>query len=149
MQRYRAVARDWLRRTELAVPKERSLIAIVDDDEAVRESTKGLMRSLGFNAEAFPSGEDFLRSPHLNRTACLVADVNMPEMNGLELHQHVSALPESIPTILITAYPSDRNRTQALDAGVLFYLAKPFSEAELLSSVRSALGQDNDPESGS
>lgn len=119
--------------------KQRCIIAIVDDDEAVREATKSLLRSVGFSVETFPSGEDFLRWPHLERTACLVADFNMPGMTGLELHLQVSALDESIPTILITAYPSDNNRTRALHAGVSNYLVKPFSETEILSSVRSAL----------
>jgi FixJ family two-component response regulator len=120
------------------VPEEQCLIAVVDDDEAVREAVKGLMRSVGFSVEAFSSGEEFLQSPYLGRTSCLVADFNMPGMNGLELHHHVSALEEKIPTILITAYPSDSNRTRALEAGVSSYLAKPFSEDELLRSVRSA-----------
>lgn len=118
---------------------EQCLIAVVDDDEDVREATRGLMRSFGFAVEAFPSGEDFLRSPNLDRTACLVADINMPGMTGLELHHHISALKKSIPTILITAHPSDNNRKRALDAGVVRYLTKPFSEDELLSSISLAL----------
>lgn len=97
------------------------------------------MRSLGFAVEAFPSGEDFLRSADLDRTACLVADINMPGMSGLELHDHISALNKSIPTILITAHPSESNRRRALDAGVVRYLTKPFSEEELLSSISLAL----------
>ena len=117
------------------------MIAVVDDDEGCREATKGLMRSLGFAVEAFPSGEDFLRSPNFERIACLVADINMPGMSGLELHQKVSTLPKSIPTILITAHPSDSNRKRALDAGVVRYLTKPFSEEELLSSVSLALAR--------
>ena len=128
----------------LAVRKKQPLIAIVDDDESVREATKGLMRSMGHAAEAFSSGEDFLRSPHLSRTACLVADVNMPGMSGLDLHRHVSSVTESIPTILITAYPNDNVRARALTAGVIGYLIKPFSEDELLGCVRSALAQEGD-----
>jgi FixJ family two-component response regulator len=124
---------------ELSVPKEHRLIAIVDDDELVREAIKGLMRSMGLAAEVFASGEEFLRSPHLSRVGCLVADVNMPGMSGFDLHHHVSALSKRIPTILITAYPSDRSL--ALGAGVLCYLAKPFSDDELLSCVCSALDQ--------
>jgi FixJ family two-component response regulator len=130
------------RSTELAVKQtEPRLIAIVDDDESVREATKGLMRSMGLAVEAFPSGEDFLRSSHLSQTACLVADVNMPGMSGLDLHQRVAALPKGIPTILITAYPSDSIRERALSAGILGYLVKPFSEDELLNCIRSALSR--------
>jgi FixJ family two-component response regulator len=128
--------------------KQRCIIAIVDDDEAVREATKSLLRSVGFAVETFPSGEDFLRWPDLNRTACLVADFNMPGMTGLELHFQVTALDENIPTILITAYPSENNRTRALDAGVLNYLVKPFSETEIVGSVRSALNEECDARGG-
>jgi FixJ family two-component response regulator len=131
------------RPTELAVQKtEPRLVVIVDDDESVREATKGLMRSMGLAAEAFPSGEDFLRSSHLGRTACLVADVNMPGMSGLDLHHRVAALPKRIPTILITAYPNDTIRERALSAGILCYLIKPFSEDELLDCIRSAIGHE-------
>ena len=93
--------------------KRKPLIAIVDDDESVRETTKGLMRSMGFSAEAFGSAGDFLDSAHLSRTECLVADVNMPGMSGLDLHQHLAAAGKAIPTILITAYPNERVRTLA------------------------------------
>jgi FixJ family two-component response regulator len=124
------------------VEKKRALIAIVDDDESVREATKALMRSTGLAAEAFSSAEEFLRSPQLERTACLVADVNMPGMSGLDLHRQISALSRSIPTILITAYPSESVRARALSAGVIAYLAKPFSEGDLLKHVRSALDDD-------
>ncbi|HEY4309071.1 MAG TPA: response regulator [Pirellulales bacterium] len=118
---------------------EQNLIAIVDDDESVREATKGLMRSMGLAAEAFSSGEDFLRSPHLSRTACLVTDFNMPGMSGLDLLRQVSALSKSIPTIMITAYPNDGVRARALSEGVVCCLVKPFNEDELLECVRSAL----------
>jgi FixJ family two-component response regulator len=120
------------------------LIAIVDDDESVREATKGLMRSIGLAVEAFPSGEDFLRSPNLGRMACLVTDINMPGMNGLDLHRRVSALSKSIPTILITAYPNESVRARALSAGVICYLVKPFSKEELLHCIRSALSRDQE-----
>jgi FixJ family two-component response regulator len=130
------------------VVAEQCLIAVVDDDEDVREATRGLMRSLGFAVEAFPSGEDFLRSVNLDRTACLVADINMPGMTGLELHQKVSALTKSIPTILITAHPSDNSRKRALEAGVVRYLTKPVSEEELLSSINLALARSGNSEGG-
>jgi FixJ family two-component response regulator len=118
------------------------LISIVDDDEAVREATKGLMRALGFLAEAFESGEDFLKFDRLHSTACLIADVQMPQMSGLELHRRMIASGLSIPTILITAYPDDGVRARALKAGILCYLTKPFNMNELLVCIRSALGRD-------
>ncbi|HEY2184634.1 MAG TPA: response regulator [Xanthobacteraceae bacterium] len=125
------------------------LIAIVDDDESVREALKALMRSMGLAAEAFSGGEEFLRSPDLGRTACLVADINMPGMSGIDLHRHVSALSQSIPTILITAYPNETARARALSAGVVAYLVKPFSEDDLLSFIRTALARPGDGGSAS
>lgn len=124
------------------------LISIVDDDESVREATKGLMKSLGFAAEVFPSAEDFLASRHLRRTTCLIADVNMPGMTGLELHRRLKASGKTIPTILITAYPDDGVRARAVTDGVICYLSKPFDEDDLLACISSALtrakpGQQN------
>jgi FixJ family two-component response regulator len=121
------------------VPDKQPLIAIVDDDESVLEATKSLLRSLGFAAEAFSSGKEFLASPPLRHTACLVADVNMPGMSGLNLHRHLAASGQHVPTILITAYPDDRVRARALGVGVLCYLAKLFGEGDLLSCIRSGL----------
>jgi FixJ family two-component response regulator len=115
------------------------LISIVDDDEAVREATKGLMRALGFVAEAFGSAEDFLKFERLQGTACLIADVQMPQMTGLELHRRLVAAGVSIPTILITAYPDDGVRARALKAGVICYLTKPFNKDDLLGCIHSAL----------
>jgi FixJ family two-component response regulator len=125
------------------------LIAIVDDDESVREATKDLMRSMGLAVEAFACGEDFLRSPHLSRTACLVADINMPGMSGLDLHRHLSVRNKSIPTILVTAYPNDSVRERALSAGVICYLEKPFSEDDLINGIRSAFAEAGDSGNGS
>jgi FixJ family two-component response regulator len=119
---------------------DETLISIVDDDESVREAVKGLMRSLGFAAEAFWSGEDFLRSNRLDRTGCLIADVQMPGMSGLDLYQQLVAAGKSIPTILITAYPDDGVRARALKAGVLCFLIKPFREDDLLACIRSVVG---------
>jgi len=122
------------------VPKK-PLISIVDDDESVREATKGLMKSLGFIAKTFSSAADFLTSRYLRRTACLIADVNMPGMTGPELHDRLRDLGSTIPTILITAYPDDNVRARALSAGVICYLRKPFDEDDLLVCIRSALVQ--------
>ena len=122
--------------------KRKLLISIVDDDESVREAAKGLMKSLGYAAETFPSAEDFLQSQQAPRTACLIADVNMPGMSGLDLHRHLSTSGKRIPTILITAYPDNGVRDRALNAGVICYLSKPFDEGDLLSCIHSALPSD-------
>jgi len=122
--------------------KRKLLISIVDDDESVREAAKGLMKSLGYAAETFPSAEDFLQSQQVPRTACLIADVNMPGMSGLDLHRHLSTSGKRIPTILITAYPDNGVRDRALNAGVICYLSKPFDEGDLLSCIHSALPSD-------
>jgi FixJ family two-component response regulator len=125
------------------MPKRKPLISIVDDDESMREAAKGLMKSLGYTAETFPSAEDFLQSQQVPRTACLIADVNMPGMSGLDLHRHLSTAGNRIPTILITAYPDNTVRERALNAGVICYLSKPFDEGDLLSCIHSALPSDN------
>ena len=115
------------------------LISIVDDDQSIREAMLDLMSSLGFVAKAFPSAEAFLQSDALRTTSCLIADVQMPGMNGLELLRRLSASGNAVPTILITAYPTEKVRTQALKAGVIGYLPKPFSDAELLGYLNWAL----------
>jgi len=114
-------------------------ISVVDDDKSVREAITGLMRSLGFVATAFHSGESFLSSNRRHSTACLIADMQMPGMTGLELHGRLAASGKPIPTILITAYHDERVRARALQAGVICYLAKPFDENELLACISSAL----------
>ena len=111
----------------------------MDDDESVRNAIKGLMRSVGFAAEVFSSANEFLQSADLGRAACLVADVHMPSMSGIDLHQNLLVQGNTIPTILITAYPSDNDRARALQAGVLCYLAKPFEEQDLLNCIHDAL----------
>jgi FixJ family two-component response regulator len=116
-----------------------AVIAIVDDDQSVREALTSLVRSLGYRALAFECGEDLLKSKRRGSVSCLVADVQMPGMTGLELHQRLSASGQPIPTILITAYPDDGVRERALAAGVIGYLSKPFEEDDLLACVRSAL----------
>jgi FixJ family two-component response regulator len=117
------------------------LISIVDDDESVREATKGLMRAVGFLADSFASAEDFLKFDRLRSTGCLIADVQMPQMSGLELHRRLVASGFSIPTILITAYPDEGGRERALKAGVIGYLAKPFTTDDLLACINAALGR--------
>ncbi|WP_029583241.1 response regulator transcription factor [Bradyrhizobium sp. URHD0069] len=121
------------------MPNSGPIIAIVDDDEAVGNAIEVLMRSMGLVAQAFSSGEEFLRSPELSRTGCLVVDFDMPNMSGLDLHNNLSRLGKEIPTVLITAYPSDEIRARALQAGVICYLPKPFDESGLLNCIQAAL----------
>ena len=121
------------------MPKTKPLISVVDDDESMREAVRGLMKSLGYTAQAFASAEEFLSSRQVPRTSCLIADVQMPGMTGIELHRHLVASGQTIPTILITAYPEEGARQRALDDGVVCYLSKPFDEGDLLSCIRSSL----------
>jgi FixJ family two-component response regulator len=121
------------------VPNSQPIVAIVDDDQSVGNAIEVLMRSIGLVAQAFSSGEEFLRSPELSRTGCLVVDFDMPKMSGLDLHNSLSRSGNAIPTILITAYPSDEIRARALQAGVICYLPKPFDESDLLNCIQSAL----------
>ena len=120
------------------MPKQ-PVISIVDDDTSVREAMMDLMSSLGFAAEAFPSAEAFLASGAIRSTSCLIADVQMPDMSGLELRRHMAASDDEIPTILITAYPDDTVRARALKAGVVGYLTKPFGDDELIGCIDLAL----------
>lgn len=120
---------------------ERFSISVVDDDESVREATTGLLRSLGFAAAAYPSAEEFLASDQVTRTACLIVDVNMPGTTGFELHRSLASIGQSIPTILITAYPDESAQARALNAGVVCYLCKPFAEADLRACICSALAR--------
>ena len=121
------------------VPNTRSVVAIVDDDEAVGNAIEVLMRSVGLIAKAFSSGEEFLRSPELSHAGCLVVDFDMPRMSGLDLHNNLSRLGNEIPTVMITAYPSDDIRARALQAGFICYLPKPFDESDLLNCIQAAL----------
>jgi FixJ family two-component response regulator len=123
------------------MPNAKALIAIVDDDVSVREAIQRLMKSAGLSAETFASAQQFLKSTSLRSTACLVADVQMPGMSGIELHHWLVADGEQIPVILITAYPQESMRLSALKAGVSCYLPKPFRDDDLLDCVHEALGR--------
>ena len=116
-----------------------SLVSVVEDDQFFRESMRRLMRSFGYTVEAFPSAADFLASPCLVETGCLIADVHMPRMTGLELHRHLIEMGHAIPTILVTAYPDIDVRTRALKDGVVCYLRKPVDENHLMRCLRAAL----------
>ena len=115
------------------------LVAIVDDDKSIRDTTKDLLESAGFSAAAFVSAASLLKSRRLSRVSCLIADMRIPKMTGLELHQHLLATNRAIPTILMTAYPDERTQARAIKANVVCYLAKPFAADELLACVRGAL----------
>ena len=120
------------------MPKKQ-VIAIVDDDELAREGTIDLVKSMGFIAKAFERAEDFLKSNYLHSSSCLIADVRMPGITGLELHNRLVESGNMTPTILITSFPNDRDRARARQTGAICYLAKPFNDEELLACVRSAL----------
>ena len=116
-----------------------NLISIVDDDEAVRRTTTLLIESFGFRAATFESAESFLKSGHLHDTSCLIVDVQMPGMNGLQLQSHLAAAGCGIPVIFITAYENHDSRRRAMQAGAAGFLGKPFSDEQLLQTIDSAL----------
>jgi FixJ family two-component response regulator len=115
------------------------LVAIVDDDDSMRSALQGLLKAVGLPAQTFASGEEFLKSGQHRETACLIADIRMPGMSGLELQAKLNAEHCRIPTIFITAHGDANLRMQALRAGAVEFLAKPFDDEALLESVRGAL----------
>ena len=120
-------------------------LSIVDDDASVRAATARLLRSMGFSAHAFASAKEFLSSAQLHETACLIADVEMPGMSGIELQGHLIAAGHTIPTIFITAFPDERVRERAMSAGAIDVLSKPFDELRLLECVEQALKNRQKP----
>jgi FixJ family two-component response regulator len=118
-----------------------SIISIVDDDASVREGLADLVSSMGYQAKTFRRAEHLLKSHWLRNTSCLIADVQMPEMTGLELYSALADLGIKMPTILITAFPNNDDRERALNAGVSCYLTKPFKKGELIKCIRSTLGR--------
>ncbi len=123
--------------------RNKPTVAIVDDDESVRDTTEDLLASAGLSAATFDSAESFLQSKGTCAIECLIADMRMPGMTGLELHGHLAAAGTPIPTVLITAYPDEGARARALKTGVTCFLAKPFSAEDLLACIRTALrGRD-------
>jgi FixJ family two-component response regulator len=119
---------------------DKPLIAIVEDDESAREGTIDLLKAMGFVAKGCRCAEDFLESSDLARTAVLITDMRMPGMSGLELNSHLTRIGRAIPTIVVTAFPNERDRSRAIGAGVICYLVKPFHDTELLNCIHSALG---------
>jgi FixJ family two-component response regulator len=129
----------WWGRSDASVTVGKAVISIVDDDESVREAVARLMKSHGYIARTFDSGPSLLNSEQRSDAECMIADVQMPGMTGLELHDQLVAAGEGVPTILITAHPNESMRLRALRVGVRCYLIKPIDEDALLKCVRSAL----------
>src|SRR5437899_1269187 len=120
-------------------PGKTKLVAILDDDDSVRSALQGLLKAVGLPAQAFASAEDFLKSGQQHQIACLIADIRMPGMSGLELQAKLNAERCRIPIIFITAHGDEKMRMQALRAGAVEFMAKPFDDEALLESVRAAL----------
>jgi FixJ family two-component response regulator len=123
----------------MATHEKANLVAIVDDDESVRSALQGLMKAEGLPARAFASAEEFLSSGQQHNTACLITDIRMPGMSGLDLQARLNSEHRRIPIIFITAHGDTNMRMQALRAGAVEFLAKPFSDDVLLEHVRAAL----------
>ena len=125
----------------MSCPKENKLVAIVDDDDSVRGTLQELLRSAGFPSRAFESAEAFLGSGHQLETACLITDIRMPGMSGLELQATLNAERCKIPTIFITAHGDEEMRFQALREGAVEFLPKPFDDEVLIETIRAALNR--------
>jgi FixJ family two-component response regulator len=123
----------------MAIRKKGNMVAIVDDDDLMRGALQGLLKSVGLPTQAFASAEEFLKSGQQHQVGCLVADIRMPGMSGLELQAKLNADHCRIPTIFITAHGDEKMRMQALRAGAVEFMAKPFDDEALLDSVRAAL----------
>ena len=121
------------------------VISIVDDDASARTATTRLLRSMGFSAYAFASAQEFLSSPRLSETSCLITDVEMPGMSGVQLQEYLLAHGQRTPIIFITAFPQERVRDQAMKAGAIDFLSKPFDEARLFECVERALMTPQNP----
>jgi FixJ family two-component response regulator len=123
----------------MAIQTNAKIVAIVDDDDLMRTALQGLLKSAAMVAQAFESAEEFLRSGHQHETGCLITDIRMPGMSGLELQAQLNADHCRIPTIFITAHGDAKMRLQAMRAGAVEFLAKPFDDEALLESVRAAM----------
>jgi len=115
------------------------LVSVVDDDESIREAMESLLMGFGFRVETFSSAEEFLRSPRLYDTDCLILDVQMPRMNGLKLQYQLAARDHPIPIIFLTAHATMHNEVKAMQRGAIAFLRKPFSACELLRALCTAL----------
>ena len=121
----------------------RNLISVIDDDASVRKTTKLLVESSGYQAAAFDSAESFLTSGRVDDTSCLIIDIQMPGMSGLQLQSHLAAAGSRIPIIFITAYDEGESRRRATQAGAVAFLAKPFADEQLFETIRLALRREN------
>jgi len=119
--------------------KKIAMISIVDDDKSVREAAKTLIRSLGYATATFASAEEFLKSGRLRDTACLITDVQMPGMSGVDLQSHLTANGHCTPVIFVTAFPEESTRVRALKAGAFGFLSKPYDEESLIACLDKAL----------
>ena len=125
---------------------ESAIISIVDDDESVRDAVESLLKSLGFGVAVFASAEGFLHSGQLQDTACLILDVRMPGMNGLDLQSHMAREGRQVPIIFITSHADDDAHERALEAGAVAFLYKPCREEDLIDAIDVALGRSRDPD---
>jgi FixJ family two-component response regulator len=121
------------------IQEQNRLVAIVDDDDLMRSALEGLLKAAGLPAQAFASAEEFLNSGQQRQAGCLIADIRMPGMSGLELQARLNAERCRIPIVFITAHGDEKMRMQALRAGAVEFMAKPFDDEALLESVRAAL----------
>jgi FixJ family two-component response regulator len=118
------------------------MISIIDDDASVREATKGFMRSLGYATTTFASAEEFLQSGRVYDTSCLISDIKMPGMSGIELQSRLTAEGHCVPIIFVTAFPEESVRKRAMEGGALCFLSKPFSEERLIGCLDKALNDE-------
>ena len=128
-----------------------NLVSVVDDDVSVRDSTKRLLRSVGYNVETFESGEEFLESSSVSATDCLILDIRMPGLDGLELQRRLNVSAARVPIIFVTAHDDKTNRQLAFDAGASDFFQKPFVAKDFLAAVHDALEKRplSRPEDGS
>jgi FixJ family two-component response regulator len=118
------------------------MIAIIDDDASIRNGARALLKSLGYATATFASAEEFLESARLQQAACLITDVQMPGMSGVDLQDHLKARGDVTPVIFVTAFPEEELRQRVLSAGAFGFLAKPFSEDCLIACLEKALAQE-------
>ena len=125
------------------MPKKLPVIAIIDDDASVRASTSSLVRSHGYTVFTFASAEEFLQSERLDRMSCVISDVRMPAMSGVELQTHLLSRGQHVPFIFITAFPEEGTFARAMKAGAIGFLTKPFDGPSLIACLNTALGHND------
>lgn len=119
--------------------RQKAMISIIDDDDSVREAAASLVRSLGLRVSTFASAEAFLQSPDLSASHCVITDVQMPGMSGIELQEHLVREGHRTPVILMTAFPEERVRRRAMAAGAIGFLSKPFDGSDMIACLETAL----------